>query len=184
MTKTTALFLLVFHISACTHSKSEPTGISSSIVQFVHLIKEKNISEINKNYINRKMGIFEIKRIGATNSLANHTNIEKAYSSVGSIYQILFSFPSEKNISLPMQEKITFRCGAGGWGKQGIFYEQTMKFPSISNQRFNDILSELATHNNLVKVTVTEIDLVLYFAKIKQQYYLIAIDRTEADCSA
>ena len=196
--KVIVLLLVINSNYSCKNKKSTTNrqNIEVAVETILSSIYKGNVEEINTKYIHPIYGLYDITRIGAMDNYSFLYSIpQEETKDVFSLYQYLFSSDNSKNITL-IWEDVFFNCDDFSWDKNGVFVSKEHSYPSVTKIMRNQEHFEEASFSdkaykdinfieeNSIKVVDTENDLILFFTKIENKWYLTMVDRVTTDCSA
>lgn len=179
--------------------------LENVILDILKLANEKNIKEINSNYVNEEYGVYDVYRIGVTDRFRLLNKIPD-YTNEWSIYHTIVNVKDDdKKLS---RMDIKYDCDNNIWcfrderyrkkniyTKKGVFYNQILEYPLLSeimNYETNKEGREFSQkevekieyiESNSVRVVDIESEFIFYLTKINQKWHLTLIDRVTTDCS-
>lgn len=177
------------------HTKSQ---VQVAIFEIIHLLRTKNLDALNREFINKEFGFFDIYRMGAFDTFEKRKQIvlEKEIGFQETIYRRLFSIDSDFDPSGLEWHHASFDCGNFVWDRQGFFVSDSLGYPSLtkimqyrkeyepelySDEQFED---SSFLEKSSYRVVLTQFDIVFYLTKIDNKWSITGIDRVSTDCSA
>ncbi len=192
---TTVLLTLFLHFS-CIAQTTKEEQFKVTLHQLV-IAFSKQESKIVAKYIDQKVGIYQLDRIG----VYDHYNHLKTITFSDTTYpNILFKkCKNVKFLTLKYAQLPTWDCDKGVWSKKGLFVDTTKKDHILSNickQRKKYIPENIPNklirffydlENESRRVVLFDnngIELVIYLSYLDGKWYLTMVDNVSSDCSA
>ncbi len=202
LTVTSIALISLFTSCLNTHTV-EKNELETVVSDILKLANEKNIKEINAQYIHAKYGIYDVYRTGVVNRF-KHLNKIPEHTQEWSVYTTISNVKANRNTKLK-KEKVQHNCKNNIWNKEGVFAYSDLKHSLlIQNDVTYPLLSEIINYEtkeenkefnlkeikkiqyieaNSVCVVDTQSDFIFYLTKIDQKWYVTLIDRLTTDCS-
>lgn len=188
------IFLQLFNVF-CFGQTTKEQLFSSTVKQVVIAFSKQDSVTVAK-FIDKKIGLYQLDRIGAF----DHYNHFSTISFSDTTYpQVLFK--QSKDIQLPSLQYAklpTWNCDEAVWSKEGLFIDttKTNHFLSkickdrnkyipdkISNKTIQYFYNLENRSRRIVLFDNNKIELVFYLSYLKGKWFLTIIDNASSDCS-
>ena len=194
MRSSTTLSLLFFFNSFCLGQATKEQEFKAAVQQIVTAFSKQDSATVSK-YINRKIGFYQLDRIGVFDHY-NHFNT-LSFSDTTSP-QVLFR--QSKNVTLlPLKQASlpTWDCGKEVWNKKGLFVDTTKidhilsKISKDRNKNVPDSIPaktieffyDLETKSRrIVLYDQNGVEFVFYLSYLNNKWFLTIIDNVSSDC--
>ncbi len=158
----------------------------TQIKDILFLLKTEDLKTLNERFINKQIGFYEIYKTDVENKIT----FKHEYS-MNEITELIGSFEIK-------EEQVNFNCSPYndalyGWDKEGVFLTADIK-PYISMIKEKENILGAKEHKKeelenilLIEKTSYEIiitdNIIFYFTKIGNNWYITLIDNLKTDCS-
>lgn len=173
-------------------------SVQVAIFEIIHLLKTKNLDALNREFIHKEFGFFDVYRIGAFDTFEKRKQIllEEDMGFQETIYERLFGIESDFDSSGLEWHHASFDCGNFVWDRQGFFVSDSLGYPSLTKimqyrkeyepETYSDALFEDSSflEKSSYRVVLTQFDIIFYLTKIDDKWSITGIDRVSTDCSA
>ena len=160
----------------------------------------KDINKINTEFINQKVGIYNLIKVDGITSFTHQNLIYNVIDSQNEELSDLISFvPKDTENFVIIEQDVVFNCSPNddayyGWNGEGLYVsDKTNNYLSkmmhdinkYQNNKYNEEDLKIAKfiENSSYKVVLTP-DLVFYVNKIDEKWYITLFDRITTDCSS
>ena len=169
--------------------------------EIIEAFQKKDIETINKNYINKKFGFYNLYKInGFERFFHQRVILNESDFRFNELANIIKRLPNSSN-KLEIKESITeFKCSPNndkyyGWTKFGLFLNTntTNKLEHLMTDFNNKIGYKFYEKKDFQKAKLIEKEsykvvltpeVIFYLTKIDKKWYITLIDRLTTNCSA